>query len=350
MDAIKLVKFENLNLDDIFFDSLKKDYVGFEGWFNKKKLSKEVAYVLEENGIQGFLYLKREEEEHFDIEPILEEKLRIKVGTFKINAHGTKLGERFIKIIIDYMYEERIEEAYVTVFEKHDELIKLLKKYGFEYHGVKKSISGVEQVYMKKFLVEKKDIYLDYPKINTDGNNKFLLSIYPKYHTKIFPDSRLKTEGNHIIEDIPCTNSIKKIYLSGSGDLVNYKKGDIVVIYRTKEYNKSARYSSVATSICTIESIRSIYEFANYNEFYSYCNKYSVFSNDELSNFWMHKTYPHIIKMLYNIAMDKKIIRKRLIDEIGLDGNTRWVVVPLTNKQFNKILEIGEVDESLIIN
>ncbi len=31
-----LKEFSNINLDDHFFDSLKRDYEGFVGWYNKK--------------------------------------------------------------------------------------------------------------------------------------------------------------------------------------------------------------------------------------------------------------------------------------------------------------------------
>ena len=54
--------------------------------------------------------------------------------------------------------------------------------------------------------------------------------------------------------------------------------------------------------------------------------------------------------MLYNIALNKRPIRKILIEEAGLDENERWVALPLTDKQFLKILELGDINESLIID
>lgn len=47
--------------------------------------------------IDGFLFLKVEDGLVGDVTPPLAPMTRIKVGTFKINAHGTKLGERFVK-------------------------------------------------------------------------------------------------------------------------------------------------------------------------------------------------------------------------------------------------------------
>lgn len=348
--AIRKKRFKEVDLGDPFFDSLKADYPGFEKWYLKKLHDEELAYVLYDNGIQGFLYLKEENEEDFSISPNFSKKRRLKVGTFKINAHGTKLGERFVKIIIDEMYKNCYEETYVTIFPKHDVLIKLLTKYGFCYYGKKESKAGIENVYVKYSDKIQNDIFLDYPKFDIRDNKKFLLSIYPTFHTRMFPDSKLKTEKDHYIENISFTNSIEKIFLSGASNLGNYGKGDLAVIYRTNTGSGSAWYKSVATSICVIDEIKHINEFSCYDDFLNYCVKYSVFEENELERFWENRRYPYLIKMLYNVALNKRPIRKELVETAGLDVKEHWVALPLTDKQFLKIIELGEVDESFIIH
>ena len=304
----------------------------------------------EDNNIQGFLYLKEENDLDRSINPAFNMKKRLKVGTFKINAHGTRLGERFTKIIIDKIYKENFEEAYVTIFPKHDNLVDLLKRYGFVYYGIKESVAGTEDVYVKYANKIYDNLFLDYPKINIRDNKKFLLSIIPKFHTRMFPDSKLLTEKDHFVEDISCTNGIEKIYLSGAFNLDDYGKGDIVVIYRTSDIEGQAEYRSVATSICVVEEIKHINEFKSYNDFLNYCIKYSVFNEKELKYFWRVKRFPYIIRMLYNMALNKRPIRKQLIEEVGLNRNERWVAVSLTDRQLMRILELGEVNENLIIN
>lgn len=348
MDSIILKKIKDIDINDIFFDSLKSSYIGFEDWFKKKSEKGETAFIFEDEGIQGFLYLKEECEADNTITPSFEAKRRLKVGTFKINAHGTKLGERFIKIIIDKMFKENYEEAYVTIFEVHESLIMLLKKYGFEYYGKKTSDSGVENVYIKNRSQRSGDINKDYPVIDLKDNNKYLLSIYPKYHTRMFPDSKLTTEKEHIIEDISVTNSIEKIYLSAAYGLEKCKSGDVIVIYRTAEYGKKAIFSSVATSICVIKEVKNINSFRSFNDFRDYCIKYSVFEEDELRDFWKTKKYPHLIKFLYNIAFEKRPTREKLINEVGIDGSIRWTLVKLDNTQFKKIIELGQVTDNFI--
>lgn len=349
MDVIERKKISEINLQDKFFDSLRNDYPSFDEWFSKKAMKGENAFVLDDEGIQGFLYLKEENDEDTTVTPNLKKKRRLKVGTFKINAHGTRLGERFIKIIIDEIFRNNHEEAYVTIFEKHDSLISLLLRYGFEYHGTKSSKAGIENVYIKYSQKKLGDILLDYPKVDIRDNKKFMLAIRPEYHTRMFPNSQLKTEKHHIIEDTSFTNSIEKIYLSGA-NLRDYRKGDVIVIYRTADEGKKAEYSSVATSICVVEEIKHISEFRNYDEFYQYCCKHSVFNKRELEYFWRIKKYNYLVKMLYNIALHKRPIRQELIEEVGLNRKDRWVAVPLSDNEFKKILELGEVHESFIID
>ena len=90
-------RFAEVNLSQPFFDSLKADYVEFPNWFARK--ANEMAYVFrnDRGEIDGFLYLKREDGPLVDVEPHLPPANRLKVGTLKINAHGTRLGERFVK-------------------------------------------------------------------------------------------------------------------------------------------------------------------------------------------------------------------------------------------------------------
>lgn len=347
MNEIKLDRFKNIDLNDKFFDSLKASYQDFEEWY-KGKSEKKAYYLKNENGIQGFLYLKVEEDIDDKIEPLMSQKIRIKVGTFKINAHGTKLGERFMKLIFDSILRSGNTEGYVTVFEKHKELINLLKKYGFKDYGIKKSKDGIEKVLVKEFKDNMNNIYLDYPKINLKNINSYILAIKPDYHTQMFPDSKLKTEKNHIIGDLSYTNSIEKIYLSGAWNAKELKQGDVLVIYRTKD-RSSAEYSSVATSVCTVKEIKSIFNFNSYEEFQRYCCKNSIFKECELKEFWENKSYKYLITMLYNTALSKRIIRKKLIEDIEI-GRDRLVLELLSEKQLNGILELGGVNENLIIN
>ncbi|EHG6215030.1 N-acetyltransferase, partial [Escherichia fergusonii] len=242
MENLKLIPFSQVNFDDTFFDSLKNDYEhGFIEWFNRKSLNpEEKAYVLynDDNTIDGFMYLKIEFGKITDVTPSIINHKHLKIGTFKFNTKKTLRGQRFLKKIFDHALKERVNDIYVTVFEKHEYLIKLFKLYGFILHGTKKTANGIENVLVREMNRNHLtgDILSDYPYINNKNNeNKYLLSIHPEFHTKLFPDSKLVTESPDIITDVSHANSIRKIYICRMYDVKKIKKHDILVIYRTSD-------------------------------------------------------------------------------------------------------------------
>ncbi len=118
MNNIMCKSFSEIDLQDSFFQTLKNDYPEFEIWFRKDGTRK--AYVqYESNRIIGFLYLKMEEYSVDDVMPKIFADRILKIGTFKIEAHGTKMGEQFIKIITDYAVNNNVDVCYVTIYEKH---------------------------------------------------------------------------------------------------------------------------------------------------------------------------------------------------------------------------------------
>lgn len=353
-DFFKYDFFSNINLNDPFFDSLKNDYKEFERWFNKK--NHEKAYVYEdEYGIQAFLYLKIEETEITDISPMLPEKRRVKIGTLKINPRGTRFGERFIKKAIDYAIVNQSNELYVTVFEKHKSLIHILQTYGFEIFGEKKTANGTELVLVKNlkynsFLETPEIIRKNYPLISKSVSSH-VLAIWPVFHSRMFPDSILNTEKPYnVIKDISYTNSIEKIFISRISRAVELEPNDNIIIYRTADSGKSAEYSAVATSICKVVEVKTRKDFKNVDEVINYCNYYSIFSEKEIRNEYFSNKPMVIIRMLYNTALNKRIIRKDLINLCNIDRDQYWGIIDLTERQFSKILELGEVNESIIID
>lgn len=343
---LSIKKFSEIDLSDPFFDTLIEDYIGFKEWFERK--ASESAYVLSDDGIQGFLYMKIEEGPVSDILPSIEDKRILKLGTFKVNPHGTRLGERFLKKAFDFGIKNNAESCYVTIFEKHIALIELLKIYGFALHGTKATSSGTELVYYKTFSFLKNDILIDYPLIKTKNCKKYLLAIYPKYHTIMFPDSILNNEKLDILDDVSHTNSIHKIYVTQLNlDVLN--PGDIIIMYRTSDGNGPAEFRSVATSICVVEDVKSQNDFDTFEDFFKYANTYSVFDRNDL-HYYYGKGNFFTLKMTYNAAMTKRLNRKTLADEIGLDRKERWSFIPLTNSQFIRIVERGAIHEGLIID
>lgn len=298
MKNIKYLEFGEVDLSNEFFDSLKEDYNEFIDWFNRKAEAHEKAYVFYKvnDEIDGFLYLKTEQGRVEDIDPPLGEGRHLKIGTLKINAHGTKLGERFIKKVFDHAIMEEVDDIYVTVFDKHEGLINLLARYGFEEYAEKQGENGVEIVLLRTMKEVQGDVLKDYPYIPTNGNEVFLLGIYPEYHTRFLPDSKLHNESYDLLTDVSHTNSIHKIYISGISATGKLKRGDILVMYRTNDGKGKAFYRSVATSICIVEEVKKIKSFASRAEFMRYVKPYSVFNTAELDNYFLNKKRHNIIK------------------------------------------------------
>lgn len=348
--ALAISRFKNIDLADSFFDSLKSDYKEFPTWFFKKADDSAYVFTNDAGAIDGFLYLKIENGTIDDVSPSLPAAVRLKVGTLKINAHGTKLGERFIKKIFDHAIYSKVAEIYLTVFSTHKPLIALLEKYGFTPHGEKTTANGTEIVLVRKIHESFQDVVTSYPLVKLSDHSTYLLALKPEWHTRLLPDSILKTEKTDIVQDISHTNSIHKVYLAAMKGINVLKRGDILVIYRTTDGAGPAHYRSVATSIGVVEDYRHISSFSSIEEFLKYCRPHSVFTEQELFSFWSTEKFPHVFRFTYNIALKRRVTRAELIEEVGLDPKDYWGFMPLNKKQFVEIVRRGLIDESLIIN
>lgn len=351
--AVKKELFGNIDLNDKFFDSLKEDYPGFEQWFNRK--ADETAYICKiDDQIAAFLYLKVEDENenYADISPSFTRKRRLKIGTFKVALNGYKLGERFLKIIFDNAIQFKVHEIYVTVFDKRIEqqrLIKLFEDFGFTHYGYKHHSTEDELVYVRsmKPIVNLETPKYMYPYIPIRGNSIYFVSIYPEYHTDLFPDSILRTESpNDFTENEPFRNAISKVYISRALER-NLASGDVLVFYRT-----GGTYKGVVTTIGVVESV--VTNIRSEDEFIGLCRRRSVFSDDELRQHWNRSpdNRPFIVNFLYAYSLPKRPNLKKLI-ELGIFTNAYSLprgFGKLTHKNFMEIMREGQANESIIIH
>lgn len=343
--SVKKVKFGEVNIKDLFFDSFKNDYAEFESWFIRK--SEDLSYVCLTDGfVQAFLFLKIEgtDENYSDIAPMLPPKKRLKIGTFKVESTGFKLGERFLKIIFDNALINNVDEIYVTIFGNTPEqtmLINLLEDWGFVCWGEKKTKNGVEKVLIRNFqqIVNTVNPKLSFP-LASLNTKKHIVPIYPDYHTSLLPDSILNTESpTNFEENEPFRNAIQKVYISRSINR-NLNPGDLMVFYRTAEAGSSAYYNSVVTTIAIVEN--TIQNIVDEEQFIKLCRKRSVFTDDDLRAHWNHnpRYRPFIVNFLHVYSLPRRINLKRLI-EIGVIANVTSAprgFEPLSDIQFQSII------------
>lgn len=349
MSDLSYAPISSVPVSDSFFDTLRADYPGFDEWLKRK--GTEFAYLArrDNDGLDGFLYLKIEDGTVTDVQPALASAKRLKVGTLKVNPHGTRLGERLIKKVFDHAIEEDVDEIYVTVFAKHTKLIELFTRYGFTRVGTKRGPGGVEDVLLRSLRVLSGDVVRDYPLINA-ASRKFMLGIYPSWHTRLLPDSKLMTESPDIVKDVSYSNSIHKVYLAGMRGLEQLQRGDLLVIYRTSDNAGPAHYRSVATSICIVEEVRDIGSFATVDELLRYCAPYSVFTEQELRGLFTNRKYPTLIRFTYNAALKKRLTRAELIEQGVVDPNAYAGFAQVTDHGFKVIVERGGIHASLVVN
>lgn len=348
--SVRKMRFGEVDLSDHFFDSLKESYSEFSTWFEKKR--NEPAYVSMYNGkVIAFLYLKIEDvgsESYSEFSPQFSPCRRLKIGTFKVDASGFRLGERFLKIVFDNALAFKVDEIYVTIFDRDDDtrrLMQTLQKWGFQEFGTKQSANGIEHVYVRS-MQRQYDAACPlstYPFVSRSAK-AYLIPIYPEYHTELLPDSLLKNEcADDFVDSEPHRNALSKIYISRSYQR-DAKRGDLLLFYRTGGY-----HASVISTIGIVEEV--VTDIVDEADFIKKCRKRSVFTDAELSKHWnWSSSRPFIIKFLYAYTFQHRMTLKDLIEAgvIKDIGSAPRGLVPLTNEQFQAVLAGSKTDPAIL--
>lgn len=311
----------------------------------------EEAYICRADNekLLGFLYLKTEgtSENYSDIEPPFQPKRRLKVGTFKVESTGFRLGERFVKIIFDNAIERKVDEIYVTLFTDRGELVALeglLLRWGFVYHGIKRNGEKKEKVLVKKLHTINKEATpkWNYPNISHSGR-KFIVPILPQYHTTLLPDSQLNTENRvDFLGREPHRYALQKVYISWARDTNGAKPGDLILFYRMGKDGENKKYKSVVTTVAMVDQI--IGNIQSEEELLSLCQNRSVFTIDELKDFWSeHKTNLKVLKFIFVKSLTKRLTLGDLWARgiIEAPGGPRPFTV-ITDEQFDMIVRDSE--------
>ena len=188
---------------------------------------------------------------------------------------------------------------------------------------------------------------LTYPYVSRK-QKKFIVAIYPEYHTELFPDSILRTESpQDYVENRPNRNAISKVFISRSFER-DLHPGDIVVFYRTK-FNGPAYYTSVTTTIGVIQNV--ITEISSLDKFIQLCRKRSVFSDEELAEHWNRSVNnrPFVVNFLYVYSFRKRLIFKELY-EFGIIKEAPRGFEPITDYAFQLLMEKSNANQSFIVD
>ena len=186
--------FADINVNDSFFDSLKADYPEFAtAWFPKCATQNRTALVFsDEIGTGAFIAMKKETEPILLQEGNLPDIQRLKISTFLLaeRFRGQRLGEGALGLVLWEWQKSRLEEVYLTVFPRHDDLIFQLERFGFIAVG--HNTNG-EIVYLRsRKKIDFSDPYKSFPFLSPDFKKGGYLIVEDDYHDTLFPYSELK--------------------------------------------------------------------------------------------------------------------------------------------------------------
>lgn len=341
-----------------FFDSLKKDYSEFEGWFKKseKDESKTGFYWLGEDkkDIYAFLGLKTEDEEIILDGVIVKSKSkRIKITTIKAVPQIKGFSEMVIFYSIFRALTNNIKEIYFSIIPDSDEKVKLMeiaKSFGFIEIGTAKNGKNGEvrnnpEVYLLKEISfdQSKSWKENYPKISLDTKRKYsFLPIFAGFHDTYLQEAKLM---NNIHDGLPEKISIKKHYLHSDKRILNLNEGDIVFIYRMAEAGKTARYYSAITGVAMID--RHFIKYKDYNNIEDakiISGKDHAFSSVKEFEKWVNeKKYITRFLFLTPFGAGNNINRDKLLQNGILNEDKQPQETLVTAEVFLEIIkEVGE--------
>ena len=280
---------DQLDVNDPIFDKLKKDYVEFEEWFKSKQKERRpcLTYINPDKSLGAVLIYKKEINEKIELKnKILPYKNRIKIATMIVTYRGYKIGEFFLKWIIDYTLSNNIDEVYLTHFVEgpDDSLVYLIKEYGFILEGCNHRGEAIYTKSLNREECEKKicdeisektpiELAKKYYPYFYDGPEvkKFVVPITDEYHERLFLS---KSQQTLLTNEITVSrNTIKKAYLSKTQTTIN--EGDILLFYQTHSDQ----------GISEIGVVESSDKDLNLEDIIKTVGKRSVFSQEGLKEF-----------------------------------------------------------------
>lgn len=236
--------------NDPFFASLEADYAEFRTWYRNCMAKQRSCWVImQQSGIGGMIIYKQEyrsnagDAQELDQLGVAGEKVS-KICLFKVdqNISGEKFGEQLLKKGMDHAHRNSFDSIYLTVFPKHQILINLLGKFGFQKCGVKSS----EDVYFKRSKVLPLNPHptgfefhkIFWPCIRI-GSSVYLVPVQPQFHDRLFPEAarRYAPSQMTLFEDaLPKTpgNAIRKAYVCNAQTL-SLEPGSILLFYRSRD-------------------------------------------------------------------------------------------------------------------
>ena len=276
--AVRNVKAHVLNADDPIFQSFREDYPNFDEWLKKCKREHRQTWIIEgkHSRLAAICIVKQEKDVNFGLVGKI-----LKICSFKVSEeyNGFRFGELLLKTVFTYANTNNYNWIYVTVLEKHNELIELLEDFGFQKVGSQTELGEVVLTKPMLFTEAERDsleplafnIRYGPFAVKVVGVPIFIIPIRPRYHRFLFP------EAEEQLELIPGTltfgNSIRKAYLSNAA-IRTITPGANLLFYRSEDISSVTALGVVEDTLVSSSPIvianyvgkRTVYRFTEIEE------------------------------------------------------------------------------------
>jgi predicted transcriptional regulator len=296
----------------------------------------------------GALMIYKEEDEAIESKPPLPKKKRIKLATMIVTNTGNKIGEFFIKKVIEIAMQKGLNEVYLTHFDEEDDLlIPLIESFGFKKVADKDTFGAEESIYLKRLHFFPGDTfkhpfevsYCCYPSYyDGDRVRKFVIPIQGPFHERIFTDQTRQVglfefAGEHVVAG----NTMKKAYLCHA-KIKTMKQGDIVIFYRSQDKQE----------ILTLGVIESVYQGKfEPEDVVKLVGKRTVYSREEIDEMSLKQLT--IILFRHHFHFKKPLSLNDLKKLRVIAGPPQSIMV-IDHEKYLIIKKEGGIDESYTVN
>lgn len=327
----------NIEIEDPFFDSLKKDYKGFSDWFASKQEEGKKAFIIRDHNrkITSFLMLKEENTDDKDDTFLkqLPKVKKLKVSTFKVNDNGKRIGETFIKIMVKTAIKKEVRLIYITVFPKQEHLISILSEYGFKFYTQKLTENSSGETLKENVYIKDMEETNFYPNIEYTDQRAFIVPIRPEFNKLLFPESEINPQVSldELGGNITSANAIKKAYICNS-NTKQIRTGDLLFFYSTRE-NMRLTTIGIVDMVCN--------NFDSIEDIKSLVKKRTAYTDEQLKN--ISNLDSLVLLFKHYLTFEVEITYKDLLEMKIVSS----AIQQIQQIDFDKMKKIIEKDESI---
>lgn len=272
LPLVQQIQAQALDASDQIFVSVRNDYApDFDEWFKKCQRAHRDSWIIGNDANDALAAVTIVNQET-DSRYIFGGKT-LKVCLFKVSESHSfmRYGELLLKAVLDYAVRNQYSAAFLTVFEKYENLISFAKSFGFTQTATP---TGLGELVLKKSFnppssanfMPALDYHIAYgPNLyRYSGMPTFVVPIQPQFHDRLFPEAnqQLLPERN------PFGNGIRKAYLCNAG-LRTIDKGAVLYFYRSQDWHALSAVG-IVEGVTRSKDAKAIARYVGRRTVYSY--------------------------------------------------------------------------------